>query len=186
MPGPRCVMPGSDRASPFAALTSNRHSVHSACQRGKHFRGFAHFPCRVDAKSPFYAFCLSTWHCLIVYVSVFASCPASTGHLLFLPWRGNGSHFLGPFREPGKWLSVAGAPGCACLRCLCAITFWPARRVYRAGLTLILYVVPITIPWRRCVTYLAPVSHFFSHLLQTPAIRHARLDRASPILRGAN
>ena len=71
--------------------------------------------------------------------------------------RGNGSHFLGPFTEPGKWLSVAGAPGCACLRCLQTITFWPARRVYRAGLTLILYVVPITIPWRRCVTYLVQV-----------------------------
>ena len=44
----------------LAALTENRHSVRSACQRGKHFGENGAKPCRVDRKSAFCAFYVST------------------------------------------------------------------------------------------------------------------------------
>ena len=44
----------------LAALTGNRHSVHSACRRGKHFGENGAKPGRVDRKSAFCAFYVST------------------------------------------------------------------------------------------------------------------------------
>ena len=48
------------REGVVAALTPNRHSVHSTCQRGQHFAVLGRFPCRVDAKSAVCAFYVST------------------------------------------------------------------------------------------------------------------------------
>jgi len=58
----------------FAALTRNRHSMHSSRQRGKVFGVFGHFPCHVDAKSPFYAFWLSTWQIKVIFNSFLLIC----------------------------------------------------------------------------------------------------------------
>ena len=48
------------REGVVAALTPNRHSVRSVCQRGRHFAVLGRFPCRVDAKSAVCAFYVST------------------------------------------------------------------------------------------------------------------------------
>ncbi len=48
------------REGVVAALTPNRHSVHSTCRRGRHFAVLGRFPCRVDAKSAVCAFYVST------------------------------------------------------------------------------------------------------------------------------
>ena len=55
-----CLPLHASTCNTLAALTGNRHSVHSACQRGKHFGENGAKPGRVDRKMPFCAFCVST------------------------------------------------------------------------------------------------------------------------------
>ena len=58
----------------LATLTGKWHCVHSMCQRGKHFGKNGPKPCRVDRKSAFCAFCVSTRQWLLLR----CVCPSAT------------------------------------------------------------------------------------------------------------
>ena len=58
----------------LVTLTGKWHCVHSMCQRGKHFGKNGPKPCRVDRKSAFCAFCVSTRQWLLLR----CVCPPAT------------------------------------------------------------------------------------------------------------
>ena len=58
----------------LATLTGKWHSVHSMCQRGKHFGKNGPKPCRVDRESAFCAICVSTRQWLLLR----CVCPPAT------------------------------------------------------------------------------------------------------------
>jgi len=60
----------------LATLTGKWHSVHSMCQRGKHFGKNGPKPCRVDRRLPFCVFCASTRQWLLLR----CVCPPATFH----------------------------------------------------------------------------------------------------------